>query len=61
MNLFTGNSPYYHLLKYLLFLMKLYIYGDVPKEPVASVFRFDVSPVLRERGCPFTVNLQRPS
>jgi hypothetical protein len=22
MNLFTGNSPYYHLLKYLLFLLK---------------------------------------
>jgi hypothetical protein len=28
MNLFTRNSPYYHLLKYLLFLLKhpVYIY-----------------------------------
>jgi len=27
MNLFTRNSPYYHLLKYLLFLLKHPVYG----------------------------------
>jgi hypothetical protein len=27
MNLFTRNSPYYHLLKYLLFLLKHRVYG----------------------------------
>jgi len=26
MNLFTRNSPYYHLLKYLLFLLKHPVY-----------------------------------
>jgi len=26
MNLFTGNSPYYHLLKYLLFHLKHLLY-----------------------------------
>jgi len=26
MNLFTQNSPYYHLLKYLLFLLKYPVY-----------------------------------
>ena len=61
MNFLTPNSPYYHLLKYLLFLLKhpvyIYIYGDVAEEPVASVCRFGVLPFLRERGCPFTVNL----
>jgi len=29
MNLFTRNSPYYHLLKYLLFLLKHPVYGVV--------------------------------
>jgi len=36
MNLFTQNSPYYYLLKHLLFLLKhpvyIYIYIYVPKE-----------------------------
>ena len=27
MNLFTRNSPYYHLLKYLLFFLKHPVYG----------------------------------
>jgi len=27
MNLFTQNSPYYHLLKYLLFLLKHSVYS----------------------------------
>jgi len=27
MNVFTRNSPYYHLLKYLLFLLKHPVYG----------------------------------
>jgi len=29
MNLFTRNSPYYHLLKYLLFLLKHPVYYNV--------------------------------
>jgi len=29
MNLFTRNSPYYHFLKYLLFLLKHSVYEDV--------------------------------
>jgi len=29
MNLFTWNSPYYHLLKYLLFLLKHPVYGGM--------------------------------
>ena len=28
MNIFTRNSPYYHLLKYLLFLLKHLVYTD---------------------------------
>jgi len=29
MNLFTRNSPYYHLLKYLLFLLKHPVYNSL--------------------------------
>jgi len=31
MNLFTRNSPYYHLLKYLLFLLKRTVYVHIRK------------------------------
>jgi len=35
MNLFTRNSPYYHLLKYLLFFLKhpVYIFTILPETP----------------------------
>jgi len=36
MNLFTGNSPYYHLTKYLLFLLKHPVY----KQLSFSVFNY---------------------
>jgi hypothetical protein len=42
MNLFTQNSPYYHLLKYLLFLLKhpvyatLYVSMEVQKQDLSD-------------------------
>jgi hypothetical protein len=37
MNLFTRNSPYYHLLKYLLFLLKHRVYVEEKPYAVHSV------------------------
>jgi len=36
MNLFTPNSPYYHFLKYLLFLLKHPVYSELLSYPVGS-------------------------
>jgi len=40
MNLFTRNSPYYHLLKHLLFLLKCPVYISLPDEDT-SFLEFD--------------------
>ena len=49
MNLFTQNSPYYHLLKYLLFLLKhsvyIYIYSF-------SSLSYDRSKASSKASCP---------
>jgi hypothetical protein len=34
MNLFTRNSPYYHLLQYLLFLLKHPVYPVIEEVPI---------------------------
>ena len=47
MNLFTGNSPYYHLLKYLLLLLKHPVYG--PK--TCSKFEWHETNNHKDRTC----------
>ena len=46
MNLFIGNSPYYHLLKYLQFLLKHPVYSPMmstfhPKHVAAIYDRYN--------------------
>jgi len=46
MNLFTRNSPYYHLIKYLLFLLKHPIY----KHTQTHTYMQDTEPLYRYAG-----------
>jgi hypothetical protein len=49
MNIFTRNSPYYHLLKYLLFLLKHPVYdhnNKVPEQNVQFLLHFTFSMLL---------------
>jgi len=38
MNLFTRKSPYYHLLKYVLFFLKHPVYGLSPYRSVSTLY-----------------------
>ena len=40
MNLFTQSSPYYHLLKYLLFLLKHPVYTHILKHRLENTLHF---------------------
>jgi len=56
MNLFTRYSPYYHPLKYLLFLLKHHVYGPLtcaPQTVITQVIDTDWTPQGRAYNIPY--------